>query len=585
MNPKTVLALTGVLVAACSAPPETPTEDAPRNVQTAAVEEPTCTPNPLKDVFFGDLHVHTSYSLDAYIFGNHDNDPVTAHAFAQGATVTLPGGRQHALQEPLDFSVVSDHSEFMDVIGMCTLPDSNGQLSNDPYCLYVRWLATDAGNHNFLPIVSDTYTDPPQEAGICRRKPLQCAVARWNVWNRTQQATTMAYRPCEYTSLNAYEWSEGTDFMHRIVVFNGESVPTVPIDYIHYPTPLEMLQALSKQCTGECDAISIPHNSNLTAGNMFKVSGLGEALYRARYERLVEVFQVKGNSECRNAVDPEDDAYDVDCEFELVPQPLVLPSKSKQGYVRSGLKSGLLWHAITGINPLEMGMAAATDTHNAAPGSVEESTPIGRHGATDDDPIERLEPANAIFNGGGLTAVWAQRNTRDEIFAALKRRESYATSGPRMRVRFYQTWDANDPCSDPMFPEQVSQNGIPMGGRMDPAGGSTPQFVVSALKDEQDLAEIHFIKATLSGGKLQEQVVRFVATGGQASWCQTWSDPDFDATAPTLYYARVLEAPTWRWSHYDCEATPETQAYCAEHPELDVQIQERAWTSPIWSLP
>jgi hypothetical protein len=255
----------------------------------------------------------------------------------------------------------------------------------------------------------------------------------------------------------------------------------------------------------------------------------------------------------------------------------------------------LALRSLSGINPFQMGIVGGTDDHDGLPGNVASDTWPGHTGQTDDSPAKRL--LNPAANGpGGLTGIWAEQNTRGNLFGALKRRETMATSGPRIAVRFFQTWDATAYCSGALpdggrepFPENIIDvGGAPMGAVMVPPPGGVPMpsFTVSALKDRDDLAEVDIIKLSFAGGANQEQVFTFTALPNPAAVCLSWQDPAFDPTAPALYYARVLEVPTYRWSHYDCLADPAADPQgCGPDGGLDVRVQQRAWTSPIWWEP
>jgi hypothetical protein len=263
-------------------------------------------------------------------------------------------------------------------------------------------------------------------------------------------------------------------------------------------------------------------------------------------------------------------------------------------FVRNGLSRGIVAYATSGVDPMQMGIVGATDDHNGTPGYVKEDTWQGHVGDKDDTAAQRLSGGSRDLNPGGITGVWAPQNTRDDIFAALQRRETFATSGPRIAVRFYQVWNENDYCGalGGGFPANVIADGaVPMGATMPPApaGVTAPQLVVNALKDSADLAEVDIIKAQVVGGTLTEAVHRFTPASAGSTWsngsaCIRWSDPAFDASGPAFYYVRVLQVPTWRWSHYDCQQAPASPG-CGPGGALDVMIQERAWTSPIWWLP
>jgi hypothetical protein len=604
--------------------------------------------NPQKNVYFGDLHVHTSYSLDAYGFGTR-NDPGDAFRFAKGQPLTLAGGAQVSIPR-LNFSIVSDHSEMFDIMGECVWPHSTaeGTLYYSSYCTRARELLYQYGAFgNPWPLLTSLGGDPPVRpnvqtstgtAWLCAGGDESwCALARGQVWQRQVNWANLAQEQCTFTTFPAYEWSAtpavaGTAqsltnaTLHRIVLFGGSTVPATPLDSIAYPTPLSMLSSLDQQCRAEqgCQALAIPHNPNQSKGLAFVLdlqangtegsnSGL-ESLYRTRYERLVEVFQHKGNSECL-FVDPGDQGYDVACGYENTSWNASTADKQQDlpGYARSGLTKGLRWHASGAGNPFQFGLVGATDTHNATPGNVSESAFPGHLGYNDATAASRMKNSPAAYNPGGLTAVWAEENTRASLFSALQRREVYATSGPRMVVRFYQTWDqTTNFCADPNFPAQLLAAGaVPMGSTMParPNGTARPRFIAYAAKDQALLQELSLIKVSIANATAptQQELRRQVSSTGQSTWCHTWTDDTYSATAPAYYYARVLEQPTWRYSHYDCEALkgqdpswatkypgcvctppPGGAIMCGDPTQpscLDCMQRERAWTSPVWHLP
>jgi len=321
--------------------------------------------------------------------------------------------------------------------------------------------------------------------------------------------------------------------------------------------------------------------------------GVGAIQQMNRFQRLTEIHQHKGNSECYVGDAATDDPT---CDFEHVPD-AGGGSDFPQNFVRHALGEGISTYAAMRdagqppTNPMQMGIEGATDDHNGIPGYVAQDTWQGHVGYTDDTAAGRLKAW--YHNPGGLTGVWAEQNTRDRIFAALQRRETFATSGPRIAVRFYEVWSAADYCGADAgggaFPGNViNAGGVPMGGTF-VAGSGSPSFVVAALQDTAALAEVDIIKGSIKNGLLTEEVLRFTSSSPGSVWsngsvCLGWTDPDFDPTSPAFYYARVLQVPTWRWSHYDCQTDP-TASGCGPDGGLDVMLQQRAWSSPIWWLP
>ncbi len=554
--------------------------------------------NPLKNPYFGDLHAHTSYSFDAFSFATR-NTPFDAYAFAKGKTVQVAGaspgggGPTTTIERPLDFLALTDHSEFLALTYGCgdALDGGPQGLPASPYyssptCAFFR--STVPANETAVFVGAKGYQGTVCDGG-------GCGAVIQSAWQSEQAATAAAYEPCKFTSLYAYEWTHGAAgaTLHKNVIFASDQVPVQPLDALDYPTAPQLWTGLDQQCVADagCTAITIPHNSNLSRGGAFEVPAGSEA-QMVKYQRLVEIFQHKGGSECfydpANPTDPT-------CQFEYLGG-ITEPNLAKS-YVRTGLEDGLSAYDTTKTNPLQMGVVGATDDHNGAPGNVSENTWPGHAGRLDDTPALRIGLGpdggdNGVSHGhnpGGVAVAWAEQNTRDRIFAALYRRETYATSGPRIIVRFYQTWGTGtDACQDPAFPANLVASGaIPMGGNMTaaPTAGTMPSFVVYAWKDSVDLARIDIIKAWVNAsGAIQEQVVQNAVTAG-APACITWTDTAFTGT-PTFYYARVLQEPTPRWSVQDCAADPTANpAGCADGGYLNTNIQERAWTSPIWWMP
>jgi hypothetical protein len=533
---------------------------------------------------------HTSFSLDAFSWSTR-NTPLDAYAFARGKTLQVSGaspdggGPLTTIDRPLDFLAVTDHSEWLaDTYGCGT------DLAGVPYdpaspyfdsgtCATVR--STNPADQDAVFANQEGLSDELCEAG-------GCGLVALSAWQLEQQAAAATYVPCTFTTFVAYEWTyEAAGAAHKNVVFATDQVPSAPLDSRSYPVPLSLWQGLESQCLADagCVALTIPHNSNQSNGIAFDVPDGGGALM-AKYQKLVEVFQHKGNSEC--FYDPDGGTTDRDCDFEYAGG--VNQTNDPGSYVRTGLEQGLVSVAAGQGNPLQMGIVGGTDDHNGTPGNTRETTWPGHMGREDDTSEKRVSTgANDVFrNPGGLTGVWAEENTRDAIFAALARRETFATSGTRMLVRFYQTWQPTDPCSDPSFPSQiVAGGGVPMGGAFGASSGGAagPWLVVSAWKDAADLARVDIIKAWVdAGGQVQETVVSTPTASG-AHACVFWQDASF-VPGPTLYYARVLEVPTPRWSVGDCAvAGASNPAQCADGGALNVMIQERAWTSPIWYQP
>jgi hypothetical protein len=568
--------------------------------------------NPLKNLYWGDLHTHTSYSLDAFAAGTRA-DPQTAYAFARGRTsIQLASGSQRPhpatarIDRPLDFLAVTDHSEWLGVMEECTLDPKNAGY-HDIYCNGLR-------NQDSLAQLIDTGISmiplsqkPPVDSLFCRiteGRRARCLDAQKSAWTREEAATEAANDRCKFTTFKAYEWTgqDGRGNLHRNVIFSGDKVPERPFDFVRYPTAVDLWKALASGCQERegCDVITIPHNSNASYGKMWNTIESADALpLMQRYQTLVEIFQHKGASECL----PGDPLADPTCDFEIVPGSFidvgvfgkVVKGVGGPGYVRNGLAQGLSWDATHSVNPLAMGFVGATDTHNGTPGNVKEQGWPGHFGRVDDTPAGRLGN-NRFFNPGGITGIWAEENTRESLFGALKRRETYGTSGTRLAVRFYEVSDVADDaaaaalCEDPSFPKRILEaGGVPMGSSFQAA--KKPYLFVLALKDETDLASIDVVKLSSdAAGKGQLDLKAFPLSGtSKSKACVYYRDDAYDPGRPTLYYARVFEAPTWRWSHYDCLADPEANPKKCDpkltvaDEGLNVQVQERAWSSPVFA--
>jgi hypothetical protein len=615
------LALIAPACAAEPRPPSTaPPDPEPAPTGPAGQSEPLAVScpdfNPLKNAYFGDLHTHTTFSYDAYTFETRTT-PLDAYAFARGMAIQIagaePGGPITQLDRPLDFAAITDHSEFLAIDFGCgtaadgTPFDPDSPYFNRPRCVAAR--SVSGGGLDFALTLSrqralcgDTN---PEDSAICQPVVQEA-------WGEEQAAAAAALDPCHFTSFIGYEWTNSCTgdggsaaTCHKNVIFGDTNVPIMPFDSLSNPTQESLWSALDTGCSnGPCNAITIPHNSNLSNGQAFNVPQ-GSEQHAIKYQKLVEIFQHKGGSEC--FIDPANPT-DPTCNFNYLGG--VTEPNDPNSYVRTGLEIGLSDQANPALHadPLQMGIVAATDDHNGAPGNTREDTWPGHAGVNDDTPAQRIAPnaSNSVgFNPGGVAVAWAEQNTRPAIFAAFQRRETYATSGPRIRVRLYQTWDqTTDFCADPNFPSQiVAAGGLPMGSNITIPAGRTgaPRIVVFAARDPitradvANLAEIDLVAAWIdpATGAVKEQVVRRTApASGVATSCQTFrlnpagGTATFHAGSPSFYYARVLQLPTNRWSVYDCQRAPNANPTdCAPGGKLNVQTAERAWTSPVWYLP
>lgn len=604
--------------------------------------------DPLRRPFFGDLHVHTRLSFDAQAFDVRTT-PTEAYAFAQGAPVRLPPLDQHGvgtrvvqLDRPLDFAAVTDHSEFLGDVELCTTPGAPGH--DGPSCTAYRDADVDRGVTSFGLRLVPAQPSPPVD--LCGADGQICRTAARGVWQRVLDAAEAAYDrspACRFTTFPAYEWTGATGLStrHRNVVFRTERVPA-PISYFEQPTPVGLWRELRLRCLEApegCDVLAIPHNSNESNGTMFRIE-YGEvtdtdaqralAAERARLEPLVEIYQHKGDSECMNGLAGLFGAPDELCEFEKEIRPVFedcgegtgsggvarLGCFSRRDFVRGALLEGLREHQRLGVNPLRLGFIGSTDTHNGTPGLVDEVGFPGHRGTDDDTPAKRLGRGSLTLGGisfspGGLAGVWAEENSRSSLFEALRRRETFGTSGPRIVVRFFAGWELGEGlCEAPDLVRRGYERGVPMGADLPPRpAGAVPRFVVAALRDPgtagrpgTPLQAIQIVKGWIADGERHHEVVTIAGAlrdqegadpatcvlrgGGADSLCATWTDPDFDPAAPAFYYARVIEQPTCRWHAWACDALApgERPASCTD-PAWPRRVRERAWTSPIWYAP
>ena len=595
--------------------------------------EPCAEFAPLRRPFFGDVHVHTARSQDASTQDTRIS-PAEAYRFARGERLGIQPHdaegrplRSVQLERPLDFAAVTDHANQLGEVHICSTPGAPG---------HDGWVC---GLYRSFPrvaffVMNARYSLLRTRWGFCGDENEHCLAAAGVVWDEHRRAAEAAYdrsSQCAFTTFVGYEWTaavQGGAHLHRNVLFRNERVPERPISVMETgPEAIHLWRRLDVECLADrpgCEALTIPHNSNWSSGTMFtSATGLGEpipaeeAAIRARYDRLVEVMQHKGDSECALVPGVTDEG----CAFEKARNPhatfLTDETPREIDYARGALKRGLDLASRLGSNPLAFGLIGSTDTHLGTPGLVAERGFAG-HGGAGKPGSRALEPGFpdlVSLNPGGLAVLWAEENTRDALFAAMRRREAYGTSGTRPVLRFFGGWTLPADACDATAPDAVGYaSGVPMGGTLDPPPSdpdAAPRFLVRAERDPHpsggDLERIEIVKGWLQDGELRESVVT-VAGGpndadvdlatcerrgeGRAELCAVWRDPDFDAAEQAFYYARLLENPSCRWTRWACVdagvdcAAPETvgpgyEACCTG--EVPPTIQERAWSSPIWT--
>ena len=570
-------------------------------------------PNPERNAYFGDLHLHTSMSFDAAAAGTHTM-PEDSYKFARGDTVTYLGMKVHR-NVPLDFLAVTDHSEYLGIVNEAS--DPNGPFKDTSWPKELAGAAMRQIMGHFSPSGFMGVAKPIPE--FTTEKVLQ------SNWQIEVAAAQKYYQPGKFTTFVAYEWSAmpNGNHLHRCVIFEGPKFPTRPFSALDSNKPEDLWKYAERNRQEGINVLLIPHNSNLSDGLMFAYKdSYGQDITRAYAqerqdnEPLVEVAQIKGTSETRPELSPTDEFAG----FELVP--LVINGKREHlhgSYVRDAYKRGLEIQAKVGVNPFKYGMVGDTDAHSGT-SATEENNFHGGLGNNDSqkdphrlftqpDPI--MNTPDTILTPGGLTGVWAQENTRESIFNALKRREVFATSGGRMQVRFFASFGYKAGITKGAdWIKSAYASGVPMGADL-PHGAGTPRFLVWALKDPNsgNLDRIQIVKLWVKAGESHENVFDVVWSGNRkpdpatgkipavgntvnlqnATYTNTigavqlkgeWTDPDFDPSISAIYYARVLEIPTPRWPVY--LSVRSGVPLPDDTPKIH---QERAWTSPIFYDP
>jgi hypothetical protein len=590
--------------------------------------------------YFGELHLHTSYSFDVSVSGPacYASDPDTAYRYALGETISSCGRTFRRTTQPLDFMAVTDHAEMLGVAR--TLHISNSALSRSALGRAVRENRS-KGVTELLTMWFARVGMYESERGAALASENTEIVVR-SAWQREIEAANRHYRPGRFTTFIGYEWSAhaGEPTLHRNVIFRGDEAP-LPFSALDSLDPEDLWKWLDEIRKQGHEALAIPHNPNISDGLMFdwtdsngRAIDAAYARLRAANEPLVEIAQIKGQSETHPGLSPHDEFAD----FEIAE---VLPLTRAEGrvsgsYVRDGLGRGIEMASSTaGVNPFKYGFVGGSDAHDAMSDSAERAQaqvmgsenphrsalklqqfPRPRDPGKGPATLERVSvtAGRSATSSPGLTGVWAEQNTRESIYAALRRRETFATSGTRMKIRFFGGWSFSSSLLDERrWEEAAYQQGVPMGGDLPvpPLGANAPEFVVWAVKDPDgaNLDRIQVVKVSLERGKHIEHIYDVAFSGirtidarsrklapvgntadlktatyrntiGAAELSAVWRDPDFNPRSPAVYYVRVLEIPTPRWSTI--------QAAKAGSPPpsgVPATLQERAWSSPIWFTP
>ncbi len=606
-----------------------------------------------RQALFGDLHLHTGLSMDANALGTKTT-PNDAYAFAKGEPISVYGGSPDqdpitvVIDRPLDFAAVTDHAEWMAEVALCTTPGSASYGSTG--CAIYRGeeeslLAKLLGAQGFRARLGGFIGLGGRRSDVCGETDELCRQELKSVWQSVQDAAEAWYdrsSDCSFTTFHAWEYSRSPQStkIHRNVILRNEIVPELPISSLETPEEMDFRRQLLQRCNDSdsgCDAIAIPHNPNLSNGQLFRAEYAElptaeqqhQAAVRARLEPIVEMMQIKGESECRNAMFNVMGAADELCDFEKIRdfgQPELEDCgegsgrgaqagkgcTSRNDYVRYALIDGIRERQKLGVNPYQFGLIGSTDSHTSTPGAVSEYQRPFKYGVTDSQALTVAGKPRAVAfqNPGGLAGVWAEANNRDAIFNALKRRETFATSGPRIAPRFFAGWDFPEAiCSESNLAVVGYESGIPMGEVLKdpPSKSASPRFVVAASADPgtddapgHPLQRLQIIKGWVDAEGYFQQVIVDVAGDanngagvdettcaaygtGFTTLCGVWEDPDFEPERDAVYYARVIENPSCRWSTRMCLGfEKQNQPDACHNPRIPKTIQERAWTSPIW---
>ena len=607
-----------VTALSCAAPSA---EDAPAARGSGDAGTP---PAAHRVALFGDMHIHTMYSHDAFM-GTVRTTPDDAYRFAQGEAIPHPSGESIRLSgAPLDFLAVTDHAEYLGALAALIDPSSptyGHPLTED--------LFGGRGGDNRARLGALGRLRELARAG----DPINGPEVRGSAWQRIIEAAERHNDPGRFTALIGYEYTMGVSsrHLHRNVIFRGSEAPALPFSSLD-GDPEDLWTWLDGLREEGIEALAMPHNMNQSDGLAFpdRETWKGAeidaefAAKRIRNEPVAEISQQKGTSEVHPSLSPNDEWAD----FQIVQYFLDRVNNTdpisifKGGYWRDALLTGLEMEERLGVNPYALGAIGSSDTHVSA-GSFEEdkrfsgrtNTPRSRGSAYSEEEggwENFWTPRQATHGSGGLAGVWAGENTRAAIFDALKRRESFATSGTRIRVRFFGGFGLDEAVGEATDPVAAAyEHGVPMGGDLEGGSGGAPSFLVWALRDPENawLQRAQVIKGWLEDGEAKEQVYDVVCSDGlepdpETHRCgdngaqvnlddcsisrdkgavelrTTWADPNFDPGARSFYYVRVLENPTCRWSTWDALSLG-----IEPNPDLHATHQERAWSSPIWYTP
>ena len=575
--------------------------------------------NPDRNVYFGDLHGHSDLSFDSYIFGNRLTLD-QSYLFAKGASFDNPAGEKMQLSVPLDFAAMTDHAEGFGLHEICDDP-AKTEAGTD----FCKRLDNPDANL-FLELRKQGEERPPKSGfGELVNDKQKVSGFAEATWKHIVSVAEKHNDPGKFTTFAAYEYSPplpDSGKIHRNVIFRNSTVPRRAVSAMDAATELDLWDRLASDCAKPCEFLTIPHNPNKSWGLAFASHTIDGDKYtvddwkqREKLEPIVEIFQIKGNSECSIGFGTTDE----ECRFEQFLPRCTEGQETgcifETSMARDGLKKGLVLEQKVGVNPFRFGMIGSTDTHNSNPGDAEEWDYRGVAGLFTASAKTRLAAGRngnydmLMRNPGGLAAIWAEENTRESLFAAMQRKEVYATSGTRIRLRFFGSFNYRDNMLDAGDAVKTAyRTGVPMGGSINAISGATPTFFIWAMRDPlaAPLDKVQLIKGWIEDGEAREEVQDILCSEGRTIDTKTkrcsassakvnlqncsidqsrgatelktlWKDSNFRADQNAFYYVRVIQNPTCRWSTYDSlrlgQAPPEN---------APSTITEMAWSSPIW---
>jgi Protein of unknown function (DUF3604) len=578
--------------------------------------------NPERNAYFGETHVHTSWSLDAWLFGDRVTGPADAYKYFKGEAIKSPGGYDIKIDTPLDFAGVTDHSEYVGLIRLANDPNSPVNKIPAAQPFIVKSNSQEELQRVFVYAVK-VMGGPPVKA-------LMNPQLSHTVWEENIRAAEQANEPGKFTAFCSYEWTAMPNNMnlHRNIFFKDcKHIPQAPFSALDSFDPTALWQWMDGQRKAGNDLLAISHNANLSDGRMYptEVDLDGRPIDKAyaedrmRNEPLIEMKQTKGQSETHPVLSPNDEFANYEIFSVLLGNPDGRIPHIIGSYARQALKDGLTLQDAKGFNPYKFGFGGGSDSH-ATGVPFRQDNYFGTIGALDTTIQARMSGLVTagidvrLITTGGLTGAWAEENTRESIFNAMQRKETFAVSGPHIKVRFFGGWSyVGSLFDDAKWVATAYEQGVPMGGDLQPApaAAKAPSFATWAVKDPSsgNLDRIQIVKGWTKSGQSFEKVFdvawagnrkpdkwtgvvppigstvdiekgTYTNTTGNVELKAVWTDPEFDPSLHAFYYARVLEIPTPRWTTIQA-----AQLGIAPPDVVPATQQERAWSSPIWYTP